>query len=491
MRKEHDFLGEMEIPDDVYYGVQTMRAMENFRITGYTADPLFIKALGLVKKAAALANMRCGNLSKTKGIALVTACDEVISGKLNDQFPTDPIQGGAGTSFNMNVNEVICNRALEILGRSRGDYEYISPNNHANMSQSTNDVIPTAIRVGALMRAEELTLALSKLASSFDRKGTEFAEVLKMGRTHLQDAVPITLGQEFNSFASAIRRRVKRIRRSCELLHTINMGATAVGTGLNASPEYIREVAEQLSMVTGESFTTADNLVDATSNTDIFTDLSANLRVTALSLIKICNDLRLMASGPRAGFAEIMLPPRQPGSSIMPGKVNPVIPEVVDQTCYQVIGNDLVVTLGVENGQFQLNVMEPVMAYNIFNSFRFLTNAVNTLRTHCIDGIKANEDQCRMWLDRSVGIVTALLPHIGYETCCNMAKEALATNRGIKELLIERKVLSEEALNIILSPKEMTKPGVAGMELLNREHEADRKTEGAEKTAKADKKTKK
>ena len=474
MRKEHDFLGELEIPDNAYYGVQTMRAMENFQITGYTADPLFIKALGMVKKAAALANMKIGLLDKTIGIAMVQACDDIISGKLNDQFPTDPIQGGAGTSFNMNTNEVICNRALEILGHPRGDYDYINPNNHANMSQSTNDVIPTSIRVCALMRAEQLVLALSKLASSFEHKGEEFEDVLKIGRTHLQDAVPITLGLEFKAFASSMRRRITRIRRSCELLHTINMGATAVGTGLNADPEYIKEVCEQLALVTGENFNTADNLVDATSNTDIFTDLSSSLKVTALSLIKISNDLRLMASGPRAGFCEITLPPRQPGSSIMPGKVNPVIPEVVDQTCYQVIANDLAVTFGVENGQFQLNVMEPVMAYNIFNSFRFLTNAIDTLRMHCVDGIKANREQCQEWLDKSVGIVTALLPHIGYETCSNMAKEALATNRNIKELLLERKVLSKENLDVILSPKEMCKPGIAGKELLKKIHQANK-----------------
>lgn len=324
------------------------------------------------------------------------------------------------------------------------------------------------------MRAEQLVLALSKLASSFEHKGEEFEDVLKIGRTHLQDAVPITLGLEFKAFASSMRRRITRIRRSCELLHTINMGATAVGTGLNADPEYIKEVCEQLALVTGENFNTADNLVDATSNTDIFTDLSSSLKVTALSLIKISNDLRLMASGPRAGFCEITLPPRQPGSSIMPGKVNPVIPEVVDQTCYQVIANDLAVTFGVENGQFQLNVMEPVMAYNIFNSFRFLTNAIDTLRTHCVDGIKANREQCQEWLDKSVGIVTALLPHIGYETCSNMAKEALATNRNIKELLLERKVLSKENLDVILSPKEMCKPGIAGKELLKKIHQANK-----------------
>lgn len=472
MRKEHDFLGELEIPDNAYYGVQTMRAMENFQITGYTADPLFIKALGMVKKAAALANMKIGLLDEKIGNAMVQACDDIISGKLNDQFPTDPIQGGAGTSFNMNTNEVICNRALEILGHPRGDYNYISPNNHANMSQSTNDVIPTSIRVCALMRAEQLIIALENLAESFDKKGEEFKDVLKIGRTHLQDAVPITLGLEFKAFASSMRRRSSCIRRSCELLHTMNMGATAVGTGLNADPEYIKEVCEQLTLVTGESFTTADNLVDATSNTDIFTDLSSSLKTSALSLIKISNDLRLMASGPRAGFCEITLPPRQPGSSIMPGKVNPVIPEVVDQTCYQVIANDLAVAFGVENGQFQLNVMEPVMAYNIFNSLRFLTNAVNTLRTRCVDGIKANRAQCAEWLDKSVGIVTALLPHIGYETCSVLAKEALATNRNIKDLLIERKVLSKEDLDVILAPVEMTRPGIAGKELLKKIHES-------------------
>ncbi len=468
MRKEHDFLGEIEIPDDAYYGVQTLRAMENFRITGYTADPLFIKALGMVKKAAALANMKIGLLDKTIGIAIVQACDDIIAGRLNDHFPTDPIQGGAGTSFNMNTNEVICNRALEILGHPRGEYEYINPNNHANMSQSTNDVIPTAIRVCALMHAEKLLDALSKLADAFEKKGEEFKDVLKIGRTHLQDAIPMTLGLEFNAFASSMRRRVARVRRNSELLHIINMGATAVGTGLNADPAYIKEVSEQLALVTGENFQTADNLVDATSNTDIFTDIMSSLKVTALALIKISNDLRLMASGPRAGFAEIHLPARQPGSSIMPGKVNPVIPEVVDQTCYQVIGNELAVTLGVENGQFQLNVMEPVMAYNIFNSFRFLTNAVNTLRTHCVEGIVANREQCEEWLNRSVGIVTALLPHIGYETCSKMAKEALATGKGIKDLLIEKNVLSKEDLDIILAPAQMTRPGIAGKELLKK-----------------------
>ena len=387
---------------------------------------------------------------------MVQACDDIISGKLNDQFPTDPIQGGAGTSFNMNTNEVICNRALEILGRPRGDYNYISPNNHANMSQSTNDVIPTSIRVCALMRAEQLIIALENLADSFDKKGEEFKDVLKIGRTHLQDAVPITLGLEFKAFASSMRRRSNYIRCSCELLHTMNMGATAVGTGLNADPEYIKEVCEQLTLVTGESFTTADNLVDATSNTDIFTDLSSSLKTSALSLIKISNDLRLMASGPRAGFCEITLPPRQPGSSIMPGKVNPVIPEVMNQIDYKVIGNDLCVAMSGEAAQMELNAMEPVMAQCCFESADLLMNGFDTLRTLCIDGITANEEVC--YVHDSIGVVTALNPVIGYKNSTKIAKEALETGKGVYELVLEHNILSKEDLDTILKPENMIKP---------------------------------
>lgn len=422
-----------------------MRAMENFQITGYTADPLFIKALGMVKKAAALANMKIGLLDEKIGNAMVQACDDIISGKLNDQFPTDPIQGGAGTSFNMNTNEVICNRALEILGRPRGDYNYISPNNHANMSQSTNDVIPTSIRVCALMRAEQLIIALENLADSFDKKGEEFKDVLKIGRTHLQDAVPITLGLEFKAFASSMRRRSNYIRRSCELLHTMNMGATAVGTGLNADPEYIKEVCEQLTLVTGESFTTADNLVDATSNTDIFTDLSSSLKTSALSLIKISNDLRLMASGPRAGFCEITLPPRQPGSSIMPGKVNPVIPEVTNQASFLAIGLDQTVMLAASAGQLELNVMEPVITFALFTGLRVLSNACNTLRTKCIDGVTANAKRTEAMVMNSCGIVTLLKPHLGYKTCAAMAHECYETGKSLHQVVVEeRKMLTQE-----------------------------------------------
>ncbi len=469
MRKEHDFLGEMEIPDDVYYGVQTLRAMENFKISARTADVFLIHAMGMVKKAAALANMKTGRLDKTIGIALVQAADEVISGKLDEQFPLDAIQGGAGTSFNMNINEVITNRALEILGHAKGDYDYISPNNHANMAQSTNDVIPTSIRLAILLRTELLLEALDKLSQAFAAKGEEFKDIVKMGRTHLQDAVPITLGAEFTAFASSVHRSMSRIHRNSQELNIINMGATAVGTGLNADPAYIKYVAEYLSEISGFAFTTAENLMDATSNTDIFTDVSGALRVTALALIKICNDLRLMASGPRAGLSEIILPPRQPGSSIMPGKINPVIPEVVDQTCYQVIGNDLAVVFGVENGQFQLNVMEPVMAHNIFSSFRYLTNAVTTFRKLCVEGIKANPKMCEFWFHRSIGIVTALLPHIGYEACSALAKEALTKDLQIRDLIIEKGIMSKEQLDIIFAPDQFMHPGIAGSSLLKNE----------------------
>ena len=413
MRKEHDFLGELEVPDEVYYGVQTLRAKENFNITGEKLDPDFIKAMATVKKAAAMANMATGRLEEKVGNALVAAATEVIEGKFIDQFPVDPIQGGAGTSVNMNTNEVIVNRALEIIGEAKGRYDIISPNNHANMAQSTNDSFPTGIKVCIINKSKPLVAALNRLVDELEKKAVEYKDILKMGRTHLQDAVPVTLGQEMASYASSIRRGIKRIEVAVEGVHTINMGATAVGTGLNAEPEYIKEVAKALSSITGETFVTADNLIDATNNTDGFADVSSALKVTALVLIKMANDFRMMASGPRCGLNELKLPARQPGSSIMPGKVNPVIAEVLNQSCYQVIGNDVTVSLGVENGQFELNVMEPVIAFNVFNSMRYMTNAVNTFVDKLLLDLQANEKQCEEWLDKSVGIVTALLPHIG------------------------------------------------------------------------------
>ena len=461
MRKEHDFLGELEVADDVYYGVQTTRAIENFKITGQHLDVDFIKSIAEVKKAAALANMSTGRLDKKIGDLLVEAADEIIAGQMLDQFPLDPIQGGAGTSINMNMNEVLCNRALELMGEQKGRYDIISPNNHANMAQSTNDSFPTSIKVCINTKTKKLTAALERLASELDKKAVEYKDILKMGRTHLQDAVPITLGQEMANYASAVRRGVRRIQAAADGVRVINMGGTAVGTGLNAEPAYITKVAETLSEVTGDKYVTADNMIDATNNTDGFADVSAAMKNTALVLIKMANDFRLMASGPRCGLNELKLPMRQPGSSIMPGKVNPVIAEVLDQACYQVIANDMAVTLGVENGQFELNVMEPVMAFNIFNSFRFLTNAVDTFVDKLLIDLQPNREQCQEWLDKSVGVVTALLPHIGYEKSAMLAKEAYNTGKPIRQVVLEKGLLEKARMEHILSPQQMTTPGIA------------------------------
>ena len=462
MRKEHDFLGELDVPDEVYYGVQTLRAMENFQITGQKLDTDFIQCMARVKKATVLANLSTGRMPEDIGKALITAADEIIAGQMLDQFPVDPIQGGAGTSVNMNMNEVLCNRALELTGQSKGRYDIISPNNHGNMAQSTNDVFPTSIKVCISHKGKALLQALDSLASELEAKAIEYKDILKMGRTHLQDAVPITLGQEMGSYASSVRRGMKRIQHAIDEIHTMNMGGTAVGTGLNAEPAYIKAVAEKLSEVTGETWHTADNMIDATNNTDGFADVSAALKNTALVLIKMANDFRLMASGPRCGFYELKLPMRQPGSSIMPGKVNPVIAEVLNQSCYQVIGNDLAVSMAVENGQFELNVMEPVMAFNIFNSMKYMTNAVNGFVERLLQKMEPNKEQCQHWVDHSVGIVTALLPHIGYENSAMLAKEAYNSGRPIREVILEKGLLTEERLNEIMSPMSMTTPGITG-----------------------------
>ena len=462
MRKEHDFLGELDVPVEVYYGVQTLRAMENFQITGQKLDTDFIQCMARVKKATVLANLSTGRMPEDIGKALITAADEIIAGQMLDQFPVDPIQGGAGTSVNMNMNEVLCNRALELTGQSKGRYDIISPNNHGNMAQSTNDVFPTSIKVCISHKGKALLQALDSLASELEAKAIEYKDILKMGRTHLQDAVPITLGQEMGSYASSVRRGMKRIQHAIDEIHTMNMGGTAVGTGLNAEPAYIKAVAEKLSEVTGETWHTADNMIDATNNTDGFADVSAALKNTALVLIKMANDFRLMASGPRCGFYELKLPMRQPGSSIMPGKVNPVIAEVLNQSCYQVIGNDLAVSMAVENGQFELNVMEPVMAFNIFISMKYMTNAVNGFVERLLQKLEPNKEQCQHWVDHSVGIVTALLPHIGYENSAMLAKEAYNSGRPIREVILEKGLLTEERLNEIMSPMSMTTPGITG-----------------------------
>ena len=437
-----------------------MRAMDNFHITGQTIIPEFVQALAMVKKAAALANMETGRLDPKIGNALVQACDEILAGKMLDQFPVDPIQGGAGTSVNMNINEVISNRALEILGHPKGRYDIVSPNNHANMAQSTNDAFPTGVKVCINTLSHPLLAALNRLATHLEDKGEEYADILKMGRTHLQDAIPVTLGQEMTAYASAIRRGMNRIGRAVDGTRSINMGATAIGTGLNAEPTYIVAVARHLCNVTGDHYRTAPNLIDATNNTDLFADVSCALKTTALVLIKMANDFRMMASGPRCGLNELKLPARQPGSSIMPGKVNPVIAEVLNQTCYQVVANDMAVTMAVENGQFELNVMEPVLAFNIFNSMNYMTNAVNTFVDKLMLDLQPNRQQCQEWLDRSVGVITALLPHIGYENSAMLAKEAYNTGRPVREIILEKGILTKAQLDKAMAPAAMTHPGI-------------------------------
>ena len=468
-RKEVDLLGERDVPADAYWGIHTLRAVENFNISNVTISdvPEFVRGMVMVKKAAALANGELGAIPQNIAEAIVKACDEVlVNGKCLDQFPSDIYQGGAGTSVNMNMNEVLANRACEILGHPKGSYDIVSPNNHCNMAQSTNDAFPTAIKVCAIIKSKPLLDALQRLVDELEKKAEEYSEILKMGRTHLQDAVPITLGQEMGAYASGIRRGIKRIKSAVEGAHVINMGATAVGTGLNAEPNYIHDVAYELSEVVGEPFYTAENLIDATNNTDVFADISSGLKVTALVLIKMANDFRLMASGPRCGIGELKLPARQPGSSIMPGKVNPVIAEVLNQVCYQVIGNDTTITLAVENGQFELNVMEPVLAYNLFNNLCYLKNGVNTFVDKLLVDLEVDREQCEYWLNRSVGIVTALLPHLGYETASALAKEAYETGRAIRDIILDQGLLTEDEINHILSPKEMTRPGIAGAKLL-------------------------
>ncbi|QCR32471.1 aspartate ammonia-lyase [Lysinibacillus sp. SGAir0095] len=462
LRIEKDFLGEKEIPKDAYYGVQTMRAVENFPITGYRIHPELIKSLGIVKKAAALANMEVGMLKKDIGSFILIACDEVIAGKWNDQFIVDPIQGGAGTSINMNANEVIANRALELMGEEKGNYKIISPNSHINMSQSTNDAFPTATHIAILSLMNQLLTSSNIMKNAFVSKAKEFAGVIKMGRTHLQDAVPILLGQEFEAYTRVISRDIDRMSLSIQHLYEVNMGATAVGTGLNADPSYIDAVVRNLSELSELPLSRAEHLVDATQNTDCYTEVSAMLKVCMINMSKIANDLRLMASGPRDGLFEIILPARQPGSSIMPGKVNPVMAEVVNQVAFQVMGNDLTISQASEAGQFELNVMEPVLFYNLIQSISIMSNVFTVFTEKCVLGIKANEEHLREYVEQSVGIITAVNPHIGYELAAQIAKEAIATGASVRELCIKSGALTAEQLDKILDPYEMTHPGIAG-----------------------------
>jgi aspartate ammonia-lyase len=457
---EHDLLGEREVPSDAYYGVHTLRALENFPISGIPLStyPNMVRALACVKQACALANRELGLLDEARADAIVKACEEVRAGNLHTQFAVDIIQGGAGTSTNMNANEVIANRALELLGHARGEYKFLHPLEQVNLSQSTNDVYPTAIKVALRFEIDALIAAMEVLRLSFADKAAEFKDILKMGRTQLQDAVPMTLGQEFSTYAVMIEEDQQRLREAALLIQEINLGATAIGTGINAHPNYAALARQHLSEVTGIAYVTAGNLVEATQDAGAFVQLSGVLKRVAVKLSKICNDLRLLSSGPRAGLGEISLPAVQAGSSIMPGKVNPVIPEVVNQIAFLVIGNDVTVSFAAESGQLQLNAFEPIIAHSLFDSLIYLRNGCLTLSERCVKGITANLDRLAEHMNRSIGIVTALNPIIGYENATSVAKEALSTGRSVTEVVLSRGLLTREQLDDILRPEVLTQP---------------------------------
>ena len=457
-RVESDLLGELEVPIDAYYGVQTQRALNNYKIsnTRMCDYPEYIIAMAYVKMAAASANAELGVLDKDIAEAIMAACREIVDGKFHDQFPVDMMQGGAGTSVNMNANEVIANRALELMGHKKGEYQYCWPNDHVNCAQSTNDAYPTAFRYTFVRMNRHLEVKLKALIAAFRAKGEEFKDIIKMGRTQLQDAVPMTSGQEFNAFANNLEEEIANLERNVVLLKEINMGGTAIGTGLNAVPGFAELCTKRLSEFSGDDFVKASDLVEATPDTGAYVSYSAALKRLAVKLSKICNDLRLMASGPRCGLHEINLPPMAPGSSIMPGKVNPVIPEVTNQVCFKVIGNDTTVAFAAEAGQLQLNVMEPVIAESILESQTWLCNAIDTLRTKCVEGITVNADHCYEMVRNSIGIVTALNPYIGYKTSTKVAKEALETGRSVYDLVLEHGYMTREKLDEALDPRAMT-----------------------------------
>lgn len=459
-RVESDLLGELQVPAEAYYGVQTQRAINNYKISGkHMCDyPEYVKAIAYVKLAAAEANHELGQLPDDVADAICRACREIIDGKFHENFVTDMVQGGAGTSVNMNANEVIANRALELMGYEKGDYQHCWPNDHCNCGQSTNDVYPTTIRLTFIEMNKQLVAALERLVASFRKKGEEFKNNIKMGRTQLQDAVPMTSGQEFTAFANTLEEEIGNLNRNVELMLEINMGATAIGTGLNAVPGYAELCTKKLAELTGENFTLGKDLVEATPDTGDYVSYSGALKRLAVKLSKICNDLRLMASGPRCGLHEINLPPMAPGSSIMPGKVNPVIPEVTNQTCFKVIGNDATVMIAAEAGQLQLNVMEPVITQCIIESQTWLGRAMDTLRERCVDGITVNAEHNAETVRNSIGIVTALNPYIGYKNSTKIAKEALETGASVYDLVLRDKILTKEKLDAILDPKHMLDP---------------------------------
>src|SRR5437764_1142861 len=460
-RLEHDLLGNREVPAEAYYGVHTLRAVENFPISGTPISiyPDLIAALASIKLAAAKSNRELGLLDAKLADAIVAASEEVRAGALHEQFVVDVIQGGAGTSTNMNANEVIANRALELLGRSKGDYKFLHPNEHVNMSQSTNDVYPTALKLAAYSGIMRLVEAMAVLREAFEHKSDEFRDIIKMGRTQLQDAVPMTLGQEFSTYAVMLGEDEQRLKEAVLLVTEINLGATAIGTGINANSDYAALVCQRLAELTRIRLVTAPNLVEATQDAGAYVQLSGVLKRIAVKLSKVCNDLRLLSSGPRAGLGEINLPPVQAGSSIMPGKVNPVIPEVVNQIAFEVIGNDVTVSFAAEAGQLQLNAFEPVIAHSLFKSLMHLRNGCDTLRERCVTGITANRERMAKAVRESIGLVTALNPYIGYSAASEVAREALATGRTVYDLVVEKKLLSKEQLDEILRPEILTRPG--------------------------------
>ena len=456
MRLESDSIGEMEVPGEAYYGVQALRANENFPITGNSLNPDFIKNMARIKRAAAITNMRAGRLKPEIANAIESACNEVVCGMFATEFIVDGIQGGAGTSANMNMNEVIANRAIEMLCGKKGDYSIVHPNDHVNMAQSTNDVIPTAGKLTVLDLLKKLEKSLKKLDSALYNKADEFDGVIKIGRTQLEDAVPMRLGQSFHAYATMIERDIDRIAKAKKEMYTVNMGATAIGTGINTSEYYFDHIVPTLAKVSGYPLVQADDLFDATENLDGFVRVSSSLKACAVNLSKMCNDLRILASGPKAGFGEITLPAMQNGSSIMPGKVNPVIPEVVSQVAFHIIGHDVTITMAAEAGQMELNAFEPVVFYNLFDSITTLTHAVDTLTDNCIIGITANEERCQKLLDASVGITTALCPYIGYKKAASLAKESLRTGVPVKKLVLKHGLMKEKQLDVVLDPYAMT-----------------------------------
>ena len=465
-RVEMDSVGAKDVPENVYYGVQSMRAAENFQITGLNMHPEIINSLAYIKKAAAITNCEIGLLEKKTAEAIVQACDEILEGRFHEDFIVDPIQGGAGTSLNMNANEVIANRAIEILGGQKGDYFIVSPNDHVNCGQSTNDVIPTAGKMTSLRLLKNLKSELLRLHREFSHKAEEFDHVIKMGRTQMQDAVPIRLGQEFKAYSVAVMRDIRRMDKAMEEMCTLNMGGTAIGTGINADEAYLRRIVPNLAEVSNMEFVQAFDLIDATQNLDPFVAVSGAIKACAVTLSKIANDLRLMSSGPKAGFNEINLPVRQNGSSIMPGKVNPVIPEVVNQVTFNIIGNDLTITMAAEAGQLELNAFEPIIFYCMFQSIDTLAYAVRTFVDNCVSGITANEERCRSLVENSIGVITALSPHVGYEKAADISKKALQTGTSVRSIILQEGLLDEEELDHILDPVRMTEPGISGKELL-------------------------